>query len=105
MLARSLRSLTLSQSLVRSRRSRTILILCIIFSCNSNAEQKNGLKNVDKTIIDGVLFGITAPFKNLDKTLNYTAKSAEKKFFNKEESINKCEINGKITYQSKPCQK
>lgn len=81
MFARSLRSLTHSQSLSRSRRSRAALIFCIIFSFNAIAEEKNGLKNVDKIIIDGVLTGITAPFKNLDKTLNYTAKSADKKFF------------------------
>lgn len=97
MFPRYLRSLSRSQSLSRSRRSRVGLVLCMIFSFNSNAEQKSGLKNLDKTIINGVLTGITAPFKNLDKALNYTAKSAE--------NINKCEINGKITYQSKPCQK
>lgn len=106
MFARYLRSLSRSQSLSRSRRSRAMMIVfCTALSCNVIAEQKHDLKNIDKTIIDGVLTGITAPFKNLDKKLNYAAKSADKKIFGQSENINKCEINGKITYQSKPCQK
>ena len=81
MFSRSLRSLTRSQSLSRSRRSRAAIFLCVIFSCNAKAEEKHGLKNLDKVVIDGVLTGITTPFKNLDKTLNYTEKSVNKKFF------------------------
>ena len=95
MFVRFLRLLSHSQSLYRSRRSRTIFFIMCFFINDAKAE----LKNVDKIIIDGFLDGIIAPFKNGSKSINHATQSIDKKILGSDGSA---EIeDGKVRIDTK----
>ena len=102
----SAHSLARSRSLVRVVYALKFFLMSFLIVSNTATAEPQ--KNIGQFAIDEVVKNIIElPQKAMTQGLNSVKKSVKKEISqgNKNENINKCEINGKITYQSKPCEK